>query len=442
MHFPLPAPVAFALSRLEACGHQAYVVGGCVRDVVLGKQPHEYDLCTSARPEEVHLCFAGERVLDTGLKHGTVTLIAGGMPLEITTFRSDGTYSDGRRPDSVRFSTSIEEDLKRRDFTANAMAYSPVHGLVDPYDGVGACRDRRLIAVGDPMERFGEDALRILRALRFSAALGFEIDPITARAMQALAPTMDKLSRERVARELNLTLLGEYAPQALRLSPHILFAVLPQLAPMLHTPQRTRMHRWDLWEHTLQTIGFTPRELPLRWAALLHDSGKASTASYDADGTTHFRGHPLISARIADECLSGLKQSRQLQEAVHTLVRHHDDRVGPDNLQKWLSRLGLPMMRNLLLLQHADLSAHAPQVAAQADRSLALIQQAEELVASGACLSIGDLKVDGRALIALGVPEGPAVGDTLRWLLDQVLSGRAENQADQLLALARERIGL
>lgn len=152
MHFPLPAPVKDALSRLEACGHQAYVVGGCVRDVVLGKQPHEYDLCTSARPEEVHLCFSCERVLDTGLKHGTVTLIAEGMPLEITTFRSDGTYSDGRHPDSVRFSTSIEEDLKRRDFTVNAMAYSPVHGLVDPYDGVGACRDRRLMAVGDPME--------------------------------------------------------------------------------------------------------------------------------------------------------------------------------------------------------------------------------------------------------------------------------------------------
>ena len=439
MQILLPAPVADALSRLEACGHEAYVVGGCVRDSVLGKLPHEYDLCTSARPQEVHACFEGERIVDTGLKHGTVTLISGDMPLEITTFRNDGTYTDGRHPDSVRFSDSIEEDLKRRDFTVNAMAYSPRRGLVDPYDGVQACRDRRLMAVGNPTVRFTEDALRILRALRFSATLGFDIEPATAQAMNTLAHNMDKLSRERVARELNLLLMGEHAPQALRQHPHILFAALPQLAPMHHTPQRTRMHKWDLWEHTLQTIRHTPRELALRWAALLHDSGKPSTATHDPDGTSHFRGHPAVSARIAADCMASLKQSKQLSDTVITLVRHHDDRVGPDNLQKWLSRLGLELLRQLLQLQHADLAAHAPYMAPQADRSLALIRAAEERVASGACLSIGDLQIDGRALMALGIPQGPELGHTLQWLLDAVLSGRVQNEADALLALAKER---
>ena len=440
MHFPLPAPVTDALSRLEARGFEAYAVGGCVRDFILGKTPHEYDLCSAATPDELRACFSTEKVVETGLKHGTLTLILDGMPLEITTFRSDGHYSDSRHPDSVNFSRSINEDLKRRDFTCNAMAYSPVRGLVDPFAGAAACHKQLLQAVGDPDQRFSEDALRILRALRFSATLGFQIEERTARAAIRLSASLDKVSRERVAKELNLTLLGNSAAEALRKYPQLLFAALPQLAPMLDTPQKTRFHMYHLWEHTLQVISHTPQDLSVRWAALLHDSGKPAAMTHDHDGTTHFRGHPQISARICEDCMASLRQPKQLSGDVRELVLYHDDRFGPDNVRRWLSKLGLSLLRRLLLLQYADIAAHSPDIALRAHKALDLIPLAEAMVDEGLCLNIRDLAVNGDMLIQAGVPKGPAIGEILSYLLDMVLSDSVANEQNALIELAQERM--
>ena len=440
MRFTLPPPVTQALSRLEACGHEAYLVGGCVRDDVLGIQPHEYDICTSATPAQVHLCFEGEQVLDTGLRHGTVTLRLAGMALEITAFRAEGSYSDGRHPDHVSFGVSLLEDLKRRDFTVNAMAWSQKSGMVDPFNGQDACKKLLLAAVGNPLQRFREDALRILRALRFAAVLGFTIDPDTYQAMLDVRDKLSFISRERIAGELNRIMLGGWAVETLRTYPRIFFTVFPKLEPMQHCPQRSRFHIYDVWEHTLQCIGYTPRDLSLRWAALFHDSGKPAAVSYESDGTTHFRGHQHISVRLAAACMEELKQPRRLTDTVCTLVAHHDARIGPDNLQRWLAMLGLDLFKQLMHLRRADQMAHAPYVRRNADSSLDLIKAAEALIQSGACLSLKSLNIDGSTLLALGFPKGKLIGQTLNELLDDVLRGQTANEADTLKALAKIKL--
>ncbi len=440
MRFPLPPPVRQALNRLEACGYEAYLVGGCVRDDALGIQPHEYDICTSAIPSQVHACFQGDRVLDTGARHGTVTLRLSHMSLEITTFRTDGSYSDSRRPDSVSFGTTLLEDLKRRDFTANAMAWSQSSGLVDPFHGYEACQRKLLAAVGDPAQRFREDALRILRALRFAAVLGFDIDPETYQAMVNERGRLAFISKERIAGELNKLLLGDGVVKTLRTYPRILWAVLPQLEPMQHSPQRSRFHVYDVWEHTLQCVGHTPADLAIRWAALFHDSGKPATAVFDSDGTTHFRGHQNVSVRLAAACMEDLKQPRKLIETVLALVLHHDARISRDNLQKWVSLLGIDLFKQLMLLKRADQMAHAPHVSRSAGKSLDLIKAAEALVQSGACLSLKDMKVDGNTLLSLGFPKGKLIGRTLRELLDSVLDAQTPNEPGALKALAQMKL--
>ena len=436
MRFSLPPAVLAALSRLTACNHKAYVVGGCVRDDALGIAPKEYDLCTSARPEQVHACFAQERVLDTGRQHGTVTLLMDGQSIEITTLRSDGHYTDGRHPDSVRFSDSLLEDLKRRDFTMNAMAWSPEEGLVDPFGGMEACRQKRITAVGDPATRFREDALRILRALRFAATLGFHIDADTYDGMLKELPGIQRISRERIAKELNLLLVGSHAAQTLRCYPRILVAALPPLQPMLHCPQRTINHVLDVWEHSLRVVAHSPAQLALRWAALLHDSGKPLSLTADADGRTRFRGHPTISADIARDCLTGLRQPRRLTDRVVLLVTHHDDRIRPATVARWLSRLGPEAFQELVLLQKADLLAHAPHMHDQAKQMDAVLEQARKLVADGACLQVRDLKLNGQDLLDMGYPEGPLVSQGLQALLNQVLDGRMPNEATALRTFA------
>ncbi|MHC1785946.1 MAG: CCA tRNA nucleotidyltransferase [Christensenellales bacterium] len=429
MRFPLPPAVKLALARLQAAGHEAYLVGGCVRDDLLGIPPHEYDICTSAKPEAIKACFSGERVIETGIRHGTVTVMLEGLPLEITTFRVDGSYADSRHPDAVSFSASLQEDLRRRDFTCNAMAWSEGTGLVDPYGGQEACREKMLTAVGDAQQRFGEDALRILRALRFASTLRFSIAPETYQAMLHHRPRLALISRERIARELNGLLLGKGAAQVLRTWPRIFFSVLPELEAMQHCPQRSKYHIHDVWEHTLQAVAHTPPDLALRWAALLHDSG-----------TTHFRGHVQQSLRLAGTCLEGLRQPRRLRETVCLLILHHDDRIRSDNLHGWLARLGLPLLRQLLLLQEADRAGQAPFVSRHAQRAKELIAAAEALVASGAVLSLKDLAIDGRKLASLGFPQNHLMKETLQYLLEQVIAGLLPNQEEALAALALTRL--
>lgn len=438
MRFPLPEPVRQTLSRLQRAGHEAYLVGGSVRDDLLGIKPHEYDITTSALPDQVKAVFEGERLIDTGLQHGTVTLLLGGQALEITTFRVDGSYTDARHPDKVSFSNNLIEDLQRRDFTCNAMAWSEQTGLVDPFGGAEACRLKVIEAVGDPRLRFEEDALRILRALRFASSLDFSITADTYQAMLAGSDRLALISRERVAKELNGLMLGKAAAQTLRTWPRILFAVLPDLEPMLHTPQRSRWHVHDVWEHTLRVVAASPQDLAIRWAALYHDSGKPASMTRDPDGTTHFKGHPRVSVQLAQEAMRSLRQSRKLSEEVALLVRHHDDRINHHNLQRWLAKLGLPMFTKLIRLQRADADAHAPHVSRRAPDADELIAMAHALVQSGAVLGLKDLALDGRQLIALGFPQNHLIGLALHHLLDQVLDHQLPNDQATLSQAALE----
>lgn len=430
MRFQLPQQVVNVLTKLEACGFEAYVVGGCVRDYILGIEPHEFDICSSAEPKDVYKCFKSKKILNTGLKHGTVTLLTDGYSFEITTFRSDGTYSDQRHPDSVKFSKSICEDLKRRDFTANAMAFSPLRGFVDPFNGAEACRDKRLIAVGEAMQRFGEDALRILRAIRFSSTLGFSIETKTEKAMVRQAHFLEEISRERVASEINRTLIGKAAASAFRHHAQILLIVMPQLDSMLKASQK------KIWMHTLEVMKLTPPELSLRWAALLHESGKPSFLRNVMEDVPQFYNYPMISTQIADNCLISLRQSNKLQQNVHQLVFFHNECINIDNLQKWLSKLGLDMLKKLLTLQQAISAAQIPEIPSKSNRITDLILMAESMVAKGVCLNLRDLEVNGDILIRAGIPKGPDIGKTLNHLLNLVLSNKANNDEKELINLA------
>ena len=438
MRFDLPDHALTALNLLEKAGFEAWLVGGCVRDACLGRVPGDIDLATSALPEQMLAVFSPYKTLQTGIKHGTITLFINHHPMEITTFRSDGRYTDRRHPDQVQFVNSLQEDLARRDFTCNAMAWHPQGGLQDPFDGRKDCGRNLLRAVGIPRKRFEEDALRILRALRFACQLGFSLEENTLLAMMDAAEGLEHIAKERIANELNRALTGDHAAPALGSYPRVLFLALPELAPMLHTPQRTPFHIYDVWQHTLRTLEETPKDAAIRWAALYHDSGKPHTTQFDPDGTTHFRGHQAVSTRLMEEAMLRLKQSGALREQATSLVKYHDERIGPDNLRLWLSRLGCPLTLKLLLLQRADLTAHSPKVAWRLPQINTLYQEALRLQKTGTPLRIRDLAVNGQDLMRIGYQEDERLGQALSRLLELVLKGTLSNTQEALMVKAKE----
>lgn len=440
MRFPVPPPVLNALKRFKEGGAEAYLVGGCVRDDYLGVPPHDYDICTSALPDEVERLFSDVPVIKTGLKHGTVTLVFGKMCVEATTFRTESQYSDGRHPDSVIFTPSLQNDLLRRDFTMNALAWSPDTGVVDLFGGLNDLNNGLIRCVGNAEDRFREDALRILRALRFSSQLGFDIEPKAAEAMESLRETLHKISRERVRAELDGVLMGKHPAEAFRAHPRVFFEVLPGLAPMLHCPQKSPFHCYDVWEHTLHALACAERELACRWAVLFHDAGKPAAVTYDPDGTTHFRGHPQISTRLAKEAMESLRQPVRLTNEVAALALYHDERIGPDNVHYYLSKLGPELFFKLLSVKRADLAAHAPHIAARLPQIDETEARARKLLSDGACLGLKDLAVDGRALMEAGFPPSPLLGGTLDYLLERVVRGEAPNERAHLLSLALLRL--
>ena len=326
----LPEDAARALKKLESAGWESYAVGGCVRDSLLGIEPHDWDLCTAAPPEAMKKVFAGERVIETGLKHGTLTLLAPSGPLEITTFRTESGYSDCRHPDRVSFVRDIHADLARRDFTVNAMAYSPVRGLRDDFGGREDLRNGVLRCVGDPGERFREDALRILRALRFAARFGLTIEEKTAAALRENRELLRNISPERIFSELKGVLCARGAGEMLLAFPEVFFVILPELAPMRgFDTRRPQNHCWDVWGHTAHAVDAIAPESVLRLTMLFHDSGKPETFRYDAQaGFGRFPGHPAVSARIADAALRSLRCDNAARERVVTLVENHEMRTG------------------------------------------------------------------------------------------------------------------
>ena len=432
----LPPNIQNCIDLLEAAGFAAYAVGGCVRDACLGRNPHDYDLCTGALPAQTEAVFRDFRLVLAGEKHGTVTVITEDGPVEITTFRTEGGYRDNRHPDWVKFVPDIQGDLARRDFTVNAMAYSPTRGFADPFGGREDLRNHVLRAVGDPEARFREDSLRILRGVRFAARFGLTPEEHTMQAMLSQAGLMENLARERVFEELCKLLLVAKAEDITRFAP-ILAAVIPELAPMIGFDQRSPHHAYDLITHTAHVVEGVPAELPLRWAALLHDTGKVTTFTLDATGRGHFYGHAKDSAAIADDILRRLKAPTALREEVVPLIGRHMTRLQPDRklLRRQVSKYGFPMVEAQLALQQADMGSKGT-VEDDGSAVFAEVRQLlADLKAEDACLSLKDLAVDGNDLMALGF-QGRAIGACLNRLLELVVEERLPNKKEALLAFA------
>lgn len=436
----LPEYIRFAMDRLEKAGFGVYAVGGCVRDSLLGNTPQDYDLCTSAAPEETEAVFADLPLVLTGKKHGTVSVILDHRMVEITTFRKEGAYGDNRHPDSVEFLTDIRQDLARRDFTVNAMAYHPREGIVDPFGGRQDLQNKVLRAVGDPLQRFREDSLRILRGVRFGVRFGLQPEEETFAAMISEKRLMDNLARERVFSELNRLLPQARAEDLIRFAP-ILSQVIPELAPMVGFDQKNPHHAYDLFTHTAYVVERVPEEPALRWAALLHDTGKVDTFTLDAQGIGHFYGHGAASGKIAEDVLLRLKAPTALRERVVLLTEQHMTLLQPDKafLRRRLSRLGWETTLQLLQLQEADCGGK--EVAGDVD--FARVRQLlEELRQENACLKLSDLQVNGHDLMAMGIPAGRRIGEILNFLLRQVLEEKLPNEREALLEAGRNQYSL
>ena len=433
----LPEEVKECIDALEQAGFAAYAVGGCVRDACLGLTPNDYDLCTAALPEQTEAVFADRRLVLAGKKHGTVGVVTDQGVIEITTFRTEGQYLDNRHPEWVKFVPDIEEDLARRDYTVNAMAWSPTRGFADPFGGREDLQNHILRAVGDPETRFREDSLRILRGARFAARYHLEPEEKTKEAMFRLVSLMDNLARERVYEELCKFLLLAAAEDLLRFSP-VLCAVIPELAPMVGFDQRNPHHAYDIYTHTAHVVAGTPPVLTLRWAGLLHDVGKVPCFTVDEKGLGHFRGHPQVGAQMADKILRRLKAPTAIREEVVFLVENHMLELRADQklLRRRMSKLGPELFHRLVLLQRADFCAKGVTINVNPNFPwiLATIEKIEN---EQPCLSLRDLAVDGNDMMALGL-SGRAIGQTLTKLLDLVVDGQVQNEKQALLQAARE----
>ena len=433
----LPEYVGQCVQRLEDAGFAAYIVGGCVRDSLLGLIPNDYDMCTSALPEQTEAVFSDFPLVLAGKKHGTVGVVTGGGVVEITTFRTEGNYTDNRHPEWVKFVPCIEEDLARRDFTVNAMAWSPTRGFADPFGGREDLDRHILRAVGDPEARFREDSLRILRGARFAAKYRLTPDPDTLNAMNQLCHLMDNLARERVFEELCKLLLSAEADDLLRFAP-LLGAVIPELEPQFGFDQRSPHHAYDLFTHTVHVTAALPRELTLRWAGLLHDTGKIPTFTTDETGRGHFYGHAKAGAEIADGILRRLKSPNQLREDAVRLIDLHMTKLPPEKkvVRRWLSRLGAGTMDALLTLQEADMGSKGTRVREEMEQFPALRAIMADIQEENACLSLKDLAVNGNDLMALGIT-GRDIGICLNWLLELVLDEQLPNEKEHLLAMCK-----
>ena len=417
----LPQAVQYCITALEAAGFRVFAVGGCVRDSLLGLTPADFDLCTSAKPQDIARVFASHQLLHHGEKHGTIGVVLDGEVFEITTFRTEGGYEDARHPNWVDFVENVEEDLARRDFTVNAMAYNPSTGYVDPFGGQQDLERKILRTVGDPEARFREDALRILRGARFSARFRLTPEPVTLSAMEALAPLMENLARERVFDELCKLLLSASAEDLLKFVP-LLTQVLPELAPSVGFQQHSPHHRYDVFTHTAHVVEAVPAEPALRWAALLHDVGKPASFTQDADGRGHFKGHAKVSQEIADEVLLRLKAPTALRQQVTELIGLHMTKLEPDKklLRRRLGKLGRERLEQLLQLQEADMGSKGTGKQEEMAQFEVLRSMIAEILAEDACLTIKDLAVTGWDLQQIGLTPGPDMGRCLNWLLGQV----------------------
>ncbi len=441
----IPQDAQRILDLLEGAGYEAFVVGGCVRDAILGRVPNDWDITTSAKPEQIkELAFAaGLSCIDTGIAHGTVTVLVDHVPFEVTTYRADGSYSDGRHPDSVEFLDRIDGDLARRDFTVNAMAFNPHVGLVDHFGGLDDLYTRILRAVGDPEKRFTEDALRIVRGLRFAAVFGFEIEENTSRAIHELHHLLEHVAVERIWTEFSGLLCGECAVPVLRAYPDVVFEIIPELEPEFGFDQHNNFHKYDVWEHTLHSLEAAPAgmDAAVRFALLLHDIGKPQCFSLDERGRGHAYGHEGVGAPIAASICRRLKLSRAQRETVEHLVRWHMFSI-PDTqkaMRRFLLKHGPDHAQELFAIRRCDKIGLGTQQPADSPLNIAFSKAEllmEEQLNAKPVFGVRDLAVDGRDMMELGVPQGPEIGVVLNELLQAVVDGDIPNERDILLERA------
>lgn len=440
MRIQLPEKVHKIIETLETAGYEAYAVGGCVRDSILGRKPDDWDITTSAKPGEIKNLFP--RTVDTGIKHGTVTVLLAGEGFEVTTYRIDGEYEDGRHPNEVTFTANLREDLRRRDFTINAMAYNDRSGLVDIYGGISDMENQVIRCVGNAGERFGEDALRMLRAVRFSAQLGYRIDEITGESVKKLAPNLQKISAERIQTEL-VKLATSPHPDYLRIAYElgITAQVLPEFDLCMETPQRHKHHCYNVGEHILHSmLGVQPDKV-LRLGMLFHDIGKPQTLTVDPDGTTHNKKHPFEGEKITRKAMRRLKFDNDTIDQVTKLVLYHDYDIAPTQagVRRAMNRMGENIFAMIFTVRRADISAQSDYMREEKLAKVAYIEKLyQEILTRRDAVTLKDLAVSGSDLIAEGMQPGREIGETLAALLDKVLEDPDLNTREILLKLSKE----
>lgn len=444
MKIVLPPQVETVINILAGEGFKSYIVGGSVRDCIMGKTPFDWDITTQAKPVEIARAFVKHKVIETGIKHGTLTVIVDGLSMEITTFRIDGDYSDNRRPDSVAFTTDLMQDLSRRDFTVNALAYSPQEGVVDYFGGCDDIKSKIIRCVGSPNVRFGEDALRILRALRFASSLDFDIEPATAESLLVNRHSLKNVAAERKQSELIKLLCGKAVERVLLDYRDVIFEIIPELRITSgFDPHDDESQIIDLYKHSAQSVALIENEAELRVAMLLHNSGKPACFTLGENGKGRFHGHPSAAQATAHAVLNRLRFSKRFTQQVAQLVRYQDIPVfeDPKTLKKWLVKLGKELFEKLLRVKRADLLARSPVDYEQVALVDELDAQMNRLLEQGFCLSVQDLNINGKDLIALGLPAGRAVGSMLERLFNAVLDEKTVNEKNALIKTAEEFLG-
>jgi len=437
-----PSYVRYGLDSLAKNGYEAYVIGGAVRDLLLGKTPSDYDVTTNATPEEVERVFGKENCVETGMLHGTVTLVVDHHVLEITTYRVDGLYMDGRHPTEVSYTKSLQEDVKRRDFTMNALAMSVDGRIIDFVEGQKDLENHIIRAVGDAGRRFTEDALRILRALRFASQLGFEIEEETRKAIFAHKEKLLALKGERIRAEWDKLLCGEFAHVILDEYYDVITVIFPELRAMKGFLQYNPHHIYDVWEHTLVAVDHVPANAVLKITMIFHDCGKPDCFRMDEQGVGHFLGHQKKSADMAKGVVERLKYDRDTKEKVLFLIAHHDCELIPTKnvARRRLGQYGEEYLRLLLSVKRADMAAHSEKSAYRFDEIAAFEKQLDAIIAAGDCVNVNSLAISGNDLMDLGMKPGPEIGRIKNMLLEAIINDEVANEKDALVAKATDII--
>ena len=444
LNIKIPKDVQELLKTLHNNGYSAYVCGGAVRDSILKRPIHDWDICTSATPNEMLEIFKDRKVIETGLQHGTITVVVNGEPYEVTTYRIDGTYSDNRRPDSVTFTDNLVEDLRRRDFTINAMAYNDDEGLIDPFDGLKDIEWKKIRCVGSARDRFGEDALRILRAIRFASQLEFAMMPETDYEINKQYKKLENISIERINSEFCKIAASSNFCVEMVLYQDVFALFMPELKDMFNFPQNNPYHDYDVWGHAIHAVEHCESDdLAVRLAVFFHDIGKPHSYQDGEDGIRHFKGHGRVSAEITDNIMKRLRFDNETRNNVVELVYYHDAtfELGKKYVKRWLNKIGEEQFRRLLEVRKADILGQKPDYEqSRIDKVDSIEKFLEEVLQEDECFSLKDLAVNGKDLMSVGYKAGKELGNTLNEILQLVIDGECPNEKEKLLYVAKSML--